>query len=302
MINLQCSNFVWVNGKIINGENANVPLLAHSLHYGSGVFEGVRFYKTCRGISIFRLGDHLSRFFDGIKAVGAGINYSKQEMSNAAIELIKSNNLREGYIRLLFYYGEGAMQVVPKDASLNFAIAAWPLKSYLDADIVKASISRYRRISGDATKVDAKLSGNYINSLLAGLEARKKGFHEALLLDSKGCIAEGPAENIFFARDNLLFTPKPGSILPGITRDSLIRIAGDMEYKVKEADIRPNELKNFTEAFFCGTATEIAPISRIDDILFGGKIGKVTQKLKLKFLDVAHGRSVKYRDWLTYVA
>lgn len=296
------SNFVWVNGQILKYQKAKIPLLTHSLHYGSGVFEGVRFYKTKNGIAVFRLAEHIRRLLSGVKAVGAESPYSKSQIIDAVINLIKSNKLNNGYVRLLFYYGEGAMQVIPHDIGVNLAIAVWPLKSYLDSDIVKVMISKYKRISNSATKVDAKLSGNYINSLLAGLEAREKGFHEALLLDSNGNIAEGSAENIFFIRENKLFTPKLGSILPGITRDSLIKIANDIGYNVNEVDIKPNKLKNFSECFLCGTATEIVGISQIEGYAkYGNRIGKVTQKLKSEFLDIVHGNNKKYNKWLTYI-
>lgn len=295
------SGFAWMNGRFIGLNEANVPLLTHSLHYGSAVFEGIRFYSAEKGTALLRLDEHLQRLLKGASIAGINVPYSKSQLAGAIKRLIRMNCLKEGYIRLLAYYGQGAMQVIPHRLESNVAAAAWPLKSYLDAELARISISKYRRISRSSTEMSVKLSGNYTNSLLAGLEARKKGFHEALLLDENGNVAEGSAENIFFARGGELFTPKPENILPGITRDSIIRISRDIGIRVNEADIKPHEFGTFEESFFCGTAAEISPVVQIDDIKFGNSAGRLTKRLKQEFTGAVRGKNKKYSKWLDYI-
>ena len=290
-----------MNGELLGLDEAKVPLLTHSLHYGSAVFEGIRFYRAEKGTALFRLDEHIDRLLKGASIAGMSIPYSKSELAGAIKELVVANGLKEGYVRPLAYYGQGAMQVIPHRLETNVAIAAWPLKSYLSAGLARISISRYRRISRSSTDMSVKLSGNYVNSLLAGLEARKKGFHEALLLDERGHVAEGSAENIFFAKEGELFTPKTGNILPGITRDSIIRISTNISIKVNEADITPEELGDFEESFLCGTATEINPVIQIDGIKFGSSIGRLTKKLMQEFSNAVHGKNKKYSKWLAYI-
>jgi len=295
------TGLIWMNRNIVSLKDAGIHPLTHSLHYGSSVFEGIKFYDTKKGSAVFRLKDHIERLFKAASVMGMEPPYTKSETISAIQKLIRAAKLKSGYIRPLLYYGVGAMQVIPKKPPVNMLIAVWPLDSYLDAKIVKVTISNYAKINPNATEVGVKLSGNYVNSILAGLEARKKGFHEALLLDTNGFIAEGSAENIFFVSGSEIITPKQGSILPGITRDSLIKIARDIDYDAKETDIKVGELKNFSESFFCGTATEIVPISQIDNIKYGKNAGSVTTKLKSEFMKIVNGENKKYEKWLTYI-
>ncbi|MBI2108436.1 branched-chain amino acid transaminase [Candidatus Woesearchaeota archaeon] len=298
------TRLTWINGKITESGDAKISILSHSLHYGSGIFEGIRFYAAERGPAIFRLREHIDRLFRGAEKIGMAPEYSKQDAIAAIKKLVMSSGLGSGYIRPIFFYGEGPMQVIPKNVPSSLAISVWPLDSYLKSGSVRVAVSGYTRPDCNATDTNVKLSGNYSSSVLAGLEAVRNGFHEALMLDSRGFIAEGTAQNIFFAggeNENIICTPKPGSILPGITRDSVITIAKDLKFKVLEQGLRIRGIGKFSESFFSGTATGIAPISRIGDVTFRGSRGHITKKLKSEFIDAVHGRIGKYGRWLTYV-
>lgn len=293
--------YIWLNGKFIPFEKGNVHLLTHSLHYGSSVFEGIRFYKTQKTSAIFRLNEHLDRLFFSAKTMGMNIAYSKNQLANAIIELIKKNKLPSGYIRPIIFYGS-KMGLNPIGADLNVAIACWPWGKYLEKEVIKVKISSYLRLHPKTSVMGAKISGHYFNSILATLEAKKAGFDEALLLDYKGNIAEGPGENIFFVKNKILYTPSLGSILPGITRQTIMYLAKDLGYKIKEKNIKPKDLKKFDEAFFTGTAAEITAIGQIDKIKIGnGKEGAITKILKKIFYKTIQGEIKKYEKWLTYI-
>jgi len=294
-------SFIWFDGKMVSHEKAQVQILNHSLHYGSAVFEGIRCYDAKMGPVIFRPKDHVKRFFYSASAMGMKISFSQKEIYDAIRKTVEKNNLKECYIRPIAFYG-GKMGLFPVGAPLHVAIAAWPWAKYLDKESVRVNISSYSRLHRNSTDMAAKISGHYANSIIASLESKKLGFDEALPLDEKGMIAEGPGENIFFVKKNTIFTPKTGAILPGITRESVMKIAGDFGYKVLERNIRPRDLKNFEEAFFTGTAVEVNAIGQIEKVKYGkGKEGEVTRKIKETYLQTVHGKIDRYAKWLDYV-
>ncbi len=298
---MEKTKFIWINGKFVKWENAKIHILSHALHYGSGVFEGIRCYKTNKGPAIFRLNEHIDRLFNSAKFLKIKIPFNKNQIKKAIIELIKINKVDECYIRPIVFYGYGKMGLNPQGAEINCAIAVWPWGKYLK-DKVKVKISKFIRLHPKSIISEAKVCGYYINSIFATLDAKENNFDEALLLDYRGYVAEGPGENIFIVKNKIIYTPKLGNILPGITRDSVIRIAKDLNFKVVEKDITVNELKNCDEAFFTGTAAEITPIIQIDNKLINkGKEGEITKILKDKFQKIVHGEDNNYKNWLTYV-
>lgn len=292
---------IWFNGRFINWKEAKIHILTHSLHYGSAVFEGIRCYKTKKGSAVFRLDEHIKRLFYSARVLGMEICFSPKKIKEVILKTIKVNKLKECYIRPIAFYGE-KMGLNPQGASVNLAIAVFPFKAYLGEKPIRVKISKYIRIHPKSTICDAKISGHYINSILATLEIKKAGFDETLLLDFNGYLAEGPGENIFIIKNNQIFTPSKDNILPGITRDTVIKIAKDLGYKVIEKKIKPTELKFIDEAFFTGTATEICPIIQIDKILINkGKEGGVTKKIKETYKRIVKGEENKYLNWLTFV-
>ena len=296
------ADYIWLNGKVISFEDARVHILNHSLHYGSGVFEGIRCYETSRGPAVFRLEDHIKRLYKSAEAMQMKIPYSQEEIIAATLEIIRKNNLIECYIRPLVFYGS-KMGLDPAGSEINVMIAAWPWGKYLSKEAVKVKISDFTRIHPKSSVMTAKISGHYANSILASTDAKNHGFDEALLLDYKGNIAEGPGENIFFVKDKQLFTPNKGSILPGITRATSIEIAQrELGMRVKEKDIKSDEIKDFSEAFFVGTAVEVNAIGQINDLkLTGEKEGEVTKKIRELYLDIVHGKVKTYDKWLNLV-
>lgn len=292
---------IWFNGRFINWKEAKIHVLTHSLHYGSAVFEGIRCYKTKKGSAVFRLDEHIKRLFYSARVLGMEIYFSPKKIKEVILKTIKINKLKECYIRPIAFYGE-KMGLNPQGASVNLAIAVFPWKAYLGEKPIRVKISKYIRIHPKSTICDAKISGHYTNSILATLETRKAGFDEALLLDFNGYLAEGPGENIFIIKNNQIFTPLKGSILLGITRNTVIKIARDLGYKVTEKKIKPAELKFIDEAFFVGTGVEICPIIQIDKILINkGKEGGVTKKIKETYKRIVKGEENKYLNWLTFI-
>lgn len=293
---------IWLNGKFLNWEKAKIHLLSHSLHYGGGIFEGIRAYKTKIGTAVFRLPEHLERFFNSAKILEMKIPFSKAEIKKAILKTIKINNLAECYIRPIAFFGYGKMGLNPEGAPVEVAVAVWPWEVYLKKETVKVKFSKYIRIPPQSCPMEAKISGYYVNSILASLEAKKEGFDEALLLDYRGYVAEGPGENIFMVKNNKLYTPALGTILPGITRDSVIEIAKDLGISVKEKKITQKEIKEADEAFFTGTAVEICPISQIDETLINeGKIGEINKKIKEVFSEIIRAKKKEYQKWLTFL-
>ena len=299
---MKSSKYIWKNGKFVKWEDAQTHVLSHTLHYSGGVFEGIRFYKTDQGSAIFRLKEHTQRFFYSAKTIHMHLPYSQKEFMSEVAKTVKKNNLKTGYIRPLAYYGYGNLTVVPKNIPPETIIAAWEWGAYLEHSSVRVKISNFIRIHPASTVADAKLCGNYINSILAVLEAQKEGHDEALFLDHKGYIAEASGENFFLVKDKKIYTPELGSILPGITRSAIIELARDLGYKVIEKKLKPKDLKHATEAFFSGTAVEITPIASVDNIKFKfSEGGPITKHLKEEFLKIVTGKNPKYKKWLTYV-
>jgi branched-chain amino acid aminotransferase len=298
---MEKTKYIWYNGKFLRWEQAKIHILTHTLHYGSGVFEGIRCYRTQQGPAVFRLKEHLNRLFNSAKFLKIKIPFSKKEIQKVILKLIKLNKIEECYIRPIVFYGYGKMGLNPKGASLDCAVILWPWGKYLK-DKVKVKISKIIRLHPQSVVSSAKVCGYYINSIFATFDAEKDGFDESLLLDYRGFIAEGSGENIFIVKNDKLFTPKLGNILPGITRDSIIKIAQDLKMKVIEKDISVKELKNCDEVFFTGTAAEVTPIYQIDKkIINKGEIGKITKILQEKFYEIVRGENKKYKKWLTYV-
>jgi branched-chain amino acid aminotransferase len=288
---------VWLDGKIIEEKEAEVALLTHSLHYGSAVFEGIRFYQTEKGPAVFRLGDHIDRLLYSASTIGLDLPQNKDAIIKGVISVIKQNNFTDGYIRPIGYFGT-KMGLDPKIAPKHVAVAAWPWGKYL-SDKVKVKISKFMRLHPKTSDVRAKISGHYVNSILATREAKDAGYDEALLLDHRGFIAEGPGENIFFVKGKIIYTPQKGNILTGITRDSIIKIAKANKFKVIEKNIKPTEIKSFAEAFFTGTAAEVTLISAINNKKF--KKFEIGNLISQQYQDIVHGRNPSFKDWLTYV-
>ena len=295
------TKFIWMDGRIVKWKDAKVHIMTHAIHYGSAVFEGIHSYKTGKGTVVFRLNDHVDRLFHSAKALSMKLKFTKSQLKNAIKKLIKINKISDAYIRPLAYYSYGNIGVYPQGVPVSVAIIIVPWEHYYSKNL-RVKISKYIRHSERSSVFGAKISGNYANSVLAMYEVRKKGFDEALMLDEKGYVAEGPAENIFIVKNKKLITPISRSALHGITRRSILKLSKDIGIKAYEKRVRINELKNADELFFCGTATEIAPIASIDGKKIGdGKIGEITFKIKNKYYDITIGKDKKYRKWLAYV-
>lgn len=299
---------VWINGKILPYEQAQVGILTHSLHYGSAAFEGIRAYKTTDGrTAVFRLREHIIRLFDSMRAMGYSSPFKLEDYMEATKQTIKANKLAECYIRPLAYIDDSVKGLkLPDQPKANSMIAVWEWGKYLgDAGQsagIRAMVSSFRRADVANSLPWAKLSGNYLNSILARREAAKNGLDEAILLDANGFVAEGSGENIFVVKDGRLMTPYATSILPGITRASVMTIARDLGIEVVETNISRNELYLADETFFTGTAVEITPIREIDHLPIGeGRPGPITQKISKAFFQIVRGENLKYSEWLSYV-
>jgi len=296
---------IWMNGKLVDWKDAKVHILIHALHYGSGVFEGIRCYNTVNGPAVFRLMEHIERLLNSAKIYKMKIPYSTDELCNAVKDVIKANNLNECYIRPIAYRGYGEMGLNPLNNPVDVSIAVWPWGTYLGEDGLKNGIrtmtSSFQRISPNILPSSAKATGQYINSILAKMEAIDAGYDEAIMLDFRGFVSEGPGENLFIVKNGKIYTPpEHASILPGITRDSIITIANDLGYEVNEIDITRGMLYTADEAFFTGTAAELTPIQEID----GRKIKKpwtITRKLQNIFFSTVKGEYKKYDYWLDYL-
>ena len=295
-----------MNGKFVKWADAKIHFLTHALHYGSAVFEGLRCYNTSKGPAIFRLKDHTKRLFYSAEVFGIKIPYSEEEINSATLELMKKNNLKEGYIRPLVYCGYGQMGLSTKGAKIDVGIAAWPWGSYLGEDGLKngisMTISKWIRPPTNIMPTNAKVSGNYVNSIIAKVDALDSGFDEAILLDFKGNVAECTGENIFIVKNNELIVPPTDNTLKGITRNSVMQIAEDFGIKVKEEFFSSGDLYSADEAFLTGTAAELTPIREVDKNKIGeGKPGPITKKIQEKYFDILHGKDEKYENWLDYV-
>lgn len=303
---LQATEKIWVDGKFVPWNDAKVHVLAHTLHYGTGVFEGIRCYKTDSGSAVFRLKEHVDRLFGSMHILQMDCPFTRQQIFDAIVETIRVNKIDACYIRPLAFIGYGAMGVFPKENPVNVIIAVWPWGSYLGDEGMKngirVKISSFSRPHINATMVRAKTVANYANSLLAKREALKDGYDEALLLDTDGYVAEGSGENVFMVRNGVIKTPPLTAILEGITRETVMRLAQERGMRLVEERFTRDELYLADEAFFTGTAAEITPIREVDNRTIGsGKRGPITQDLQSAFFDIVHGRDGKHVDWLTMV-
>jgi branched-chain amino acid aminotransferase len=294
-----------MNGEFVAWEDAKVHVLTHGLHYGTGVFEGIRCYETPSGPAIFRHLDHLERLEKSAKLYYMDIPFSRDELREATHELIGRNGLRSCYIRPLVYRGHGPMGLYPLDNPVEVSIAVWEWGAYLGEEGklngVRARVSSWRRISPDSLMPHSKASGQYLNSVLAKIEAAKSGYEEAILLDDHGHVCEGTGENVFVVKDGVIYTPpQTASILDGINRKSVMQIARDLGYQVVERDIARAELPLADEVFLTGTAAELTPMRSIDDIEIGPP-GEVTRQIQAIFDDALCGRAPQYAEWLDHV-
>lgn len=297
------TKYIWANGKIIKWNKASTHLITHALHYGSAVFEGIRIYETETKPAIFRLKEHIDRLIYSADILNLDIGLSSDEICTEIIKLASKNKLKAGYIRPLAYFGENKMGLDPKGAPNSFMIAMWPWGKYLGKETVDTCIVDTIRLHPKSAQMHAKVSGYYVNSIQANAEAQSKGFDEGILLDYKGNIAEGSAENVFFVKDNKLYTPKTECILPGITRSTIIQIAKDNGIDVIEQDIKPDFIREIDEAFFTGTAVEITPIAKINETkLNSSNPNGLSIMLRNIYSNCVRGKIDKYNHYLTYVS
>jgi len=297
-------DFIWKNGEIVKWDKAKIHILSHVIHYGTGVFEGIRGYWSGDNLYVFRLEEHINRLFESSELYFMDPGYTKKELSEATVELLRENNIESDcYIRPLVYRGYGKIGLNPLEAPVETAIIGFPFGKYIEAEGARCCVSSWRRIPTDVLPPESKACGNYINSVLAKVEAVKNGFDEAIFLDHDGYVSEGSGENLFIVKDDLVITPPTySSILIGITRDTVMRLCYDMEVKVQERPITRTELIHAEEAFFSGTAAEITPIVEVDHHKIGdGDTGEFTKKLMDSFQEIVRGKISNYKDWLTPV-
>jgi branched-chain amino acid aminotransferase len=299
------ADLIWMNGEFVAWEDAKVHVLTHALHYGTGVFEGIRAYDTERGTAIFRHQDHLGRLEKSAALYYMDLPFSKEELREVTHELIGRNGFKSCYIRPLVWRGYGPMGLDPLENPVEAMVAVWEWGAYLGEegkrDGVRAKVSSWRRISPDSLIPHSKASGQYLNSVLAKIESKKAGYDEAILLDRGGGVCEGSGENVFVIKDGVIATPGHSqSILDGINRKSVIQIAEDLGYTVEVRDVARSELALADEVFLTGTAAELVPVREIDDIQIGPP-GEVTRQIQQVFDDALHGREARYAEWLDVV-
>src|SRR5881409_1898231 len=298
---------IWMDGELVAWQDAKVHVLTHALHYGSGIFEGIRAYETKQGAAVFRLVDHVRRLFRSAHLYHMEIPYSADDLRQAVKDTIRVNNLSSCYIRPLMIRGYGEMGLNPLAAPVNVSIAVWPWGAYLGEEALEAGvrikISSWRRNSQNALPSGAKADGQYINSVLAKVESLKAGYDEAIMLNEAGFITDGSGENVFIVRDGVLFTPPTqAGCLDGITRGSVMTLARERDYVVREENLVRTDLYNADECFFTGTAAELTPIREVDDRQVGaGHRGAVTKELQDAFFAATKGEDPRHTDWLTYV-
>ncbi|MEF8824347.1 MAG: branched-chain amino acid transaminase [Desulfohalobiaceae bacterium] len=297
---------IWFDGRLIPWEEATVHVMTHTLHYGDGVFEGIRCYHCSDGSSaVFRLQEHVERLFDSAKILQLEIPFTSEEVGSAILETLKANNLREGYVRPLVFTGEGGKGINPGNAPIHLLIAVWPWGAYLgDEGLTKGirvKTSSFARHHVNVMMTKSKACGNYVNSVLAKREVMADGYDEALMLDTDGFVAEATGENLFLVKNSVLVTPPSDSILPGITRDAVITLSRDMGYEVREERVSRDAVYTADEAFFTGTAAEVTPVRELDGRTIGqGAAGPVTSLLQQEFFRVVHGDNLKYAGWLEH--
>jgi branched-chain amino acid aminotransferase len=297
---------IWYDGQYVPWRDATTHVLTHTLHYGLGVFEGVRAYETERGTAVFRLQDHTDRFFRSAHILGMKIPYDRDTLNEAQLEVVRRNNLKSAYIRPLAFYGSEGMGIHADMLKTHIAIASWEWGAYLGEDGLKKGIrirtSSLTRHHVNITMCRAKACGNYINSILALQEAVSCGYDEALMLDAEGYVMEGTGENIFVVRNDKIYTPDLTSALEGITRDTIFQLAVEIGYNIEEKRITRDEVYIADEVFFTGTAAEVTPVRELDNRTIGsGERGPITEKLQSMYFDQVYGRREQHSEWLTYV-
>jgi branched-chain amino acid aminotransferase len=305
MGDMHATEKIWMNGELVDWEDATVHVGVHGLHYGSGVFEGIRAYETPKGTAVFRLSDHLERLHTSARLIRMTIPYSVEELRDASLELIAVNRLPACYLRPIAFYGYGTLGVPPRDNPVYVALMSWPWGAYLGDEAlskgVRVKISTWTRMPSRVIPHAAKATGLYLNSMLAVQEAALGGYEEAILLTENGCIADCSGENVFIVKDGVLYTPSlETGILHGITRDSVITIARELGYEVREENLIRSDLYAADEMFMTGTAAEVTPVREVDDYLIGDP-GPVTLALQKTYLDVVQGRDERWSNWLEYV-
>jgi branched-chain amino acid aminotransferase len=296
---------IWMSGEFVDWADAKVHVGVHGLHYGAGVFEGIRCYETPNGPAVFRLNDHLQRLHNSARLLYMEIPYSKEELRDVCHELISINGLPECYIRPIAFYGYGQLGVAARDNPIETVIMSWPWGAYLGEEGlrtgIRAKISSWQRIGPNVIPHVSKATGIYLNSMLAVTEAIRAGYDEAILLTAEGYVADGSGENIFVVKDGKIATPElANSILPGITRDTVIQIAQDLGYTVEETQVIRSDLFLADEVFMCGTAAEVTPLRSVDDVEIG--VGPITLEIQKAYLDTVRGKSERWAQWLDYAA
>lgn len=298
--------YIWMDGKLVRWEKANVHIMTHTLHYGFGVFEGIRCYKTKKGSAIFRLKEHVSRLFDSAKIIGIKLPFTPKKVTDSIIAVVKKNKFKECYIRPIAYIGDDKRGLNYLGSTIHLSIAAWPWGAYLGTEGlnkgIRVKVSSFTRHHHNITMTKAKVCGAYINSIMAKTESIRDGYDEAIMLDVNGSVAEGSGENIFMIKNGIIKTPPLVSVLEGITRCSIMKLAADKKIEVREDFFSRDMLYNADEVFFTGTAAEVTPIREIDNRPIGnGKPGHVTKALQKAYFDAVLGNNRKYRNWLTYI-
>jgi branched-chain amino acid aminotransferase len=301
---VQGTEKIWMNGELVDWADARIHIGSHGLHYGTGVFEGIRCYETPKGPAVFRLNDHLRRLHDSARLLYMDIPYSIEELRTAHFELIGANGLPECYLRPLAFFGYGELRVGATENPVDVAIISWPWGAYLGEEGLKhgirVKISSWKRIGANVIPHAAKATGIYLNSVLATTEAVRAGYDEAIMLTDDGYIADGPGENVFVVKDGVIWTPPLStSILPGITRDTIIQMAQDLGYTVKEQNLIRSDLALADEVFMTGTAAEVTPVREVDDIELEAP-GSVTKEIQTAYLDTVRGRSERWAHWLDF--
>ena len=297
---------IWMDGKLVEWSDAKIHVLTHTLHYGTGVFEGVRAYETSDGPAIFRLEDHTNRLFESAKLIGMKIPYDKKELNDAQSKVVNINNLKNAYIRPMCFYGSEGMGLRADNLKVHAIIAAWDWGSYLGDDKIlngiKVKVTDFPKRCEKSMLHKAKASGNYLYSMLALKDALNSGFDEALILDVDDNVNEGSGENFFMIANNTIHTPKDATVLNGITRQTVMKIARDLNYNVEETNISVDDVKSSNEAFFTGTAAEVTPIIQVDNVKINdGKPGEIKKKIQKIYFDTIRGNVDEYDSWLTQV-
>ena len=297
---------IWMDGELVPWREARVHVLTHTLHYGMGVFEGVRAYRAEKGTAIFRLKEHTRRLIQSAHILGMRVPWSEEEINRAQVRVMQENGLEAGYLRPMAFLGSEGMGLRADNLSVHLSIAAWEWGAYLGEENLerglRVRVSSFARHHVNVTMCRAKANGHYVNSMLALQEALETGYDEALLLDTNGFVMEGSGENLFIIRDGVIYTPDLTSALDGVTRRTVERIIADEGYRLVEKRITRDEVYIADEAFFTGTAAEVTPIREVDERQIGeGRRGPVTERIQRRFFDAVHGRVPEYEEWLTYV-